>query len=456
MEQKKLEKLLNIMTSTGSNYADIFIENSKNRVIKLIDSKIDNVGLEIINGIGLRMCDEHNTYYSAINNCDYSEVEKNAKEISKNLNKNRIIDEIILDSLIDNSNKEIDKTLSDLEKKEYLLNIDKLARNNNDKICQVNAQLIEVEQNVLIATSDSKYVKDKRFLKRLVIVVYATDGKKKTQSIFSKGTNGDYSFLDNINIDKEISNLCVTAIDKLTASYAPSGVMPVIIGNDSGVLIHEACGHALEATSVADGDSVLSDYLGKRVARECVTIIDDGTIPNFYGTLSYDDEGEATKKNILIEKGIVVGYLVDKKNVKRMEHKVTGSGRRESYQYAPTSRMNNTYLDNGNDTLEDMVKSIDFGLYAKKMGGGEVHPNTGDFNFGVDEAYVIRNGKICEMVVGASLIGNIKEVLENIEMVSNDLNFAVGLCGSESGWCPVTDGQPSIKLSSILVGGKND
>lgn len=456
MEKRELENLLNIMTSTGSDYADIFVENTKTRTIKLLDGRIDNVMVEMIDGVGLRMCLEHNTYYSALNNCDYSEMESIANKIKNNLNKDRIINEVKLNDLIDNSNKDLGKCLTDIEKKKYLLNIDSLARSKSSKICQVHAQISETEQDVIIATSLNKYIKDKRFLKRLIVVVYATDGEKKTQSIFSKGTNGDYSFLDNINLEEEINKLCETAILKLTAPYAPSGVMPVIIGNDSGVLIHEACGHALEATSVADGDSVLADSLGKKVANPCVTIIDDGTLPNFWGTLDYDDEGESTKRNILIDKGIVTGFLVDKKNAKRMNHQVTGSGRRESYKYAPTSRMNNTYLDNGKDNIEDMINSIEFGLYAKKMGGGEVHPNTGNFNFGVDEAYIIRDGKIAEMVVGASLIGNIKDVLKSIEMVSNDLNFAVGLCGSESGWAPVTDGQPTIKLSNILVGGKND
>lgn len=456
MEKRELENLLNIMTSTGSDYADIFVENTKSRVIKLLDSRIDSVNVEMIDGIGLRMCNEHNTYYSALNNCEYNEIEKLANKIKDNMNRTRVIEEIKLNDLIDNSNKDMGKILTDLEKKEYLLNIDRLARSKDSKICQVNAQISETEQDVIIATSDKKYIKDKRFLKRLIIVVYATDGDKKTQSIFSTGTNSDYSFFDNINLEEEINKLCETSVLKLTAPYAPSGVMPVIIGNDSGVLIHEACGHALEATSVADGDSVLADSLGKKVANPCVTIIDDGTLPDFWGTLSYDDEGELTKRNVLIDKGIVTSFLVDKKNAKRMNHRVTGSGRRESYKYAPTSRMNNTYLDNGKDNIEDMIKSIEFGLYVKSIVGGEVYPNTGDFNFGVDEAYVIRNGKIAEMVVGASLIGNIKDVLKSIEMVSDDLNFAVGLCGSESGWCPVTDGQPTIKLSSILVGGKND
>lgn len=454
MNKEKLENLLNIMTSTGSNYSDIFLEEKSEITWKMIDSKIDDIIVENIKGVGLRVCDEHNTYYSALNDLNFDNLTLAATNLSANVNKKRIINDIKLNDLIDNSNKKTNKYLSNLEKKEYLLQIDKIARNFSNKIDQVRAQFYEMEQDVTIASSDGKFVRDKRYLKRLTIVVYAKNKDKKAQSVYSIGSCSDYSFLDNIDIEKEVKELARISIEKLSADYAPSGRMPVIIGNDSGVLIHEACGHALEATSVADDASVLGNSLFKKVANNCVTIIDDGTLTNFFGSSDYDDEGTKTQKNILIENGILKSFLVDKKNSKRMNHHITGSARRESYHLSPTSRMNNTYLANGNKSLDEMLKSIEFGLYAKKMGGGQVNVVTGDFNFGVDEAYVIRNGKIAELVVGGSLIGNIKEVLNNIEMVSDDLNFATGLCGSESGWVPVTDGQPTIKLSSILVGGK--
>lgn len=454
MKREEIESLLNIMVETGSNYSDIFYEEKTETVIKLLDSKIDNVITEKIKGAGLRVCDEHNTYYSAVNNLEYNNLVAIANELKDNIRKERCINKIKLNELTDNSNKPLKKILTNKEKKDYLLNIDNIARNYSSKIDQVSAQFSEVNQTVTMATSDGNYVKDKRYLKRLTVIVFALENGKKTQSTYSLGSSTDYSFLNEINIDEEIKKLCQLTIDKLTADYAPSGKMPVIIGSDSGVLIHEACGHALEATSVADDSSILGNSLGKKVANNIVTIIDDGTISNLWGSSEYDDEAKKTQKNILVENGILKNFLIDKKNEKRMNMKPTGSGRRESYYLAPTSRMNNTYLDKGTDKIDDMIKSIDFGLYAASMGGGQVNVVTGDFNFGVNEAYIIRNGKIAEMVVGASLIGNIKEVLNNIEAISDDLNFDTGMCGSESGWVPVTCGQPTIKLSSILVGGK--
>lgn len=454
--KEKLEKVLNIMTDTGSSYSDIFMEEKCERTIRLIDSKIDKVDTFVTKGVGLRVCDNHNTFYSALQSEDFNDLELEAKNLSANLNGKRKIEKIILPDLLNNSEIKEVVTLNDLEKKNYLLNIDNIARNYSEKIFQVRAMFNEMVQDVLIATSDRRYVKDKRLLKRLIVVVMAQNADKKTQSVYSLGSSYDYSFLNNVDIDLEVKKICDSAIMKLDADYAPTGLMPVIIGNDDGVLIHEACGHALEATSVADDASVLSHSLNKKIASDIVTIIDDGSIIGEFGTTTYDDEGEKTRKNILVENGILKTYLVDKKNSERMNHPITASSRRESYHFSPTSRMNNTYLDKGTDKIEDMIKSVDFGLYAKKLGGGEVNPTNGDFNFGVNEAYIIRNGKLCEMVVGASLIGNIKDVLNNIVAVSNDLNKSSGICGSESGWCPVTCGQPTIKLSSILVGGKND
>ena len=452
--KEKLEKILNLMVDTGSSYSDIFIEEKTEKSINLLDGKIDKIKSDFLKGIGLRICDGHNTFYSALNNVKIEDLESYVLDLRSNLKKKRKLDNIFLNDLIDNSKRCEKVMLTDLEKKNILLNIDTIARNYSDKICQVSARIEEDEQVVLVATSDSKFVKDKRFLKRLVVIVMAKDNDKRTQSVFTSGSSFDYDFLHKINLEEEIKNLAQITINKLNADYAPSGMMPVVIGNDSGVLIHEACGHALEATSVADDASVLSDFYGKKIAPDFVTIIDDGSIQNLFGTTDYDDEGERTQKNILVKDGILNSFLVDKKNSRRMNHEITSSGRRQSYCYAPTSRMNNTYLANGNSTVSEIIESVKFGLYAKSMGGGQVNPVTGDFNFGVNEAYLIKDGKIAEMVVGASLIGNIKDVLNNIEMVGNDLNFDTGTCGSESGWCPVTCGQPTIKLSNILVGGK--
>ncbi|HBN83654.1 MAG TPA: peptidase C69, partial [Clostridiales bacterium] len=215
------------------------------------------------------------------------------------------------------------------------------------------------------------------------------------------------------------------------------------------------CGHGLEATSVAKGNSVFAGKLGQKVANEKVTAIDDGTIPNAWGSTNIDDEGTPTQRRVLIENGILKGYMVDILNGKRMNAESTGSGRRQNFRYAPTSRMSNTYIAPGNDTFEDIIANTEYGLYAAKMGGGSVNPSTGEFNFSVGEGYLIKNGKIAEPVRGATLIGKGNEVIQRIDMVGDDLALGQGVCGSASGNVPTNVGQPVIRVSELIVGGRN-
>ena len=245
------------------------------------------------------------------------------------------------------------------------------------------------------------------------------------------------------------------AYTMLHAKNCPAGRMTVAIDNGfGGVIFHEACGHSLEATSVAKGNSVFTGMLGKQIASTKVTAIDDGTIPNAWGSLNIDDEGNKTQKNILIENGILKSYMIDKLNGRRMGMAPTGSGRRQSYKYAPTSRMTNTYIANGDDNPEDIIKSISDGLYAKKMGGGSVNPVTGEFNFAVSEGYLVKNGVIQEPVRGASLIGKGSDILMDIDMVGNNMAKGQGMCGSSSGSIAVNVGQPMIRVKEITVGGR--
>jgi len=241
----------------------------------------------------------------------------------------------------------------------------------------------------------------------------------------------------------------------LHADACPAGKMPVVIDNGfGGVIFHEACGHSLEATSVAKGNSVFCDKIGQQIASTKVTAIDDGTLANEWGSINIDDEGTLGRKNILIEDGILKGYLVDRLNGKRMNMESTGSARRESYKFAPTSRMTNTFIAPGNDDEKDIIKSIDNGLYAKKMGGGSVNPVTGEFNFSVLEGYMVKNGEIDRPVRGATLIGKGSDILMNIDMVGKNLVHGQGMCGSASGSVPTNVGQPMIRVSEITVGGR--
>ncbi len=245
------------------------------------------------------------------------------------------------------------------------------------------------------------------------------------------------------------------AITMLHAGYCPAGKMTVAIENGfGGVIFHEACGHSLEATSVALGRSQFCGKLGQKIATEKVTAVDDGTIPNAWGSINIDDEGHPSQRNVLIEKGVLKTYMIDRFNGRRMGMEATGNCRRQDYTFTPTSRMTNTVIMPGEDKNEDIIASIEYGLYAKEMGGGSVNPVTGDFNFAVREAYMVRNGKICEPVRGASLIGKGSEILQDIDMVGTDLATGQGMCGSASGSIPTDVGQPLIRVSSITVGGR--
>ena len=242
----------------------------------------------------------------------------------------------------------------------------------------------------------------------------------------------------------------------VNAGYAPSGKMPVVINNGfGGVIFHEACGHALESTSVGIKNSYLTDKLGQQIASPVVFARDNARIKGEWGSYATDDEGHESSDLLLIENGILKNYLIDELGARRMNSKATGCSRRESFAYAPTSRMSNTYICAGNDTHDDIIADTEYGLYAASMGGGSVDPATGEFNFAVDEGYMIRNGKIAEPVRGATLIGKGGEVLMNIDKVGNDLELSAGMCGSLSGNVPVTVGQPTIRVSSIIVGGRD-
>ena len=231
--------------------------------------------------------------------------------------------------------------------------------------------------------------------------------------------------------------------------------MTVAIENAfGGVIFHEACGHSLEATSVGVGLSQMAGKLGQKIANEKVTAIDDGTIANAWGSINIDDEGNPSQRNVLIENGVLKSYMIDKLNARRMGMEITGNSRRQNYSYEPTSRMTNTFICNGNDKNEDIIASIEYGLLANKMGGGSVNPINGTFNFAVAEGYIVRNGKICEPVLGASLIGNGAEILMNIDMVGQNLAHGQGMCGSSSGSVFNNVGQPLIRVSNITVGGR--
>ncbi len=325
----------------------------------------------------------------------------------------------------------------------------------NESISQVVINFIEKMQHVLIANSEGLWTEDDRNYSRVYVSSIAANGSEKQTGSEGPGGFAGYEFFNSLDPKQLGEDTARRAVTMLKAKYAPSGKFPVVIDNGfGGVIFHEACGHALETTAVAKGASVFADKMDKQIANPVVTAIDDGTIPNEWGSENIDDEGLPTQRTVLIKDGILKSYMVDRLGSVKTGHKPTGSGRRQSYKFAPASRMRNTYIANGESNLEDMIASIDNGIYAKKMGGGSVMPGTGNFNFAVSEGYLINNGKITDPVRGATLIGNGAKALHKISMVGNNLDLAQGMCGSVSGSIPTNVGQPAIKIDEIVVGGR--
>ncbi len=456
MNKKIKTSILKKCLKTGASFSEIFLENTWTKTLFLSNSKIEEIKEDNISGMGLRIALDGKKVYGFTNIINSNSINSLIKKLTINFN-NKTKNIIINLENLKKYKKDIKishNKYPDIKKILLLHKIDELARKENPLINQVEIKLVEKDQTVEISNSLNKNVQEKRTFTRLYINVYVKKEERLETGYKAIGYNLGYEMFNHINIEKEIKELVETTIEKLTSLPCPGGTMPVIIGPGfGGVIFHEACGHALEATSVAKGISVFSNKKGEKIAKKCITLVDDGTYDNLYGTTILDDEGNPTRKNILIEKGILKNYLVDYLNEKDMNQKSTSSGRRESYKYSPTSRMNNTYIEKGTDNIDDMIKSIKYGLYAKAMGGGSVNPATGQFNFGVRDAYIIRNGKICEPVLGASLIGNSKDIMKNVSMVSNDLSLESGHCGSISGYINNTVGQPTIKVDKILVGG---
>ena len=325
----------------------------------------------------------------------------------------------------------------------------------DEKIVQVEGSYLDTDRSILVANTEGLCREDRKIRTRLAVSAVASDGNENQSGFFGPGGGVGVEFFDTVTPKSIGERAAKQALTNLGAVYCPAGTMTVAIENGfGGVIFHEACGHSLEATSVGIGASQMAGKLGQQIANPKVTAIDDGTIVGGWGSFNIDDEGTPSTRNVLIENGVLKSYMIDRLGSRRMGMPMTGSGRRENYTYEPTSRMTNTFIANGPDKNEDIIASMEYGLYAKEMGGGSVNPLTGEFNFSVKEGYIVRNGKICEAVRGAALIGTGAEILQDIDMVGQNLATGQGMCGSASGSVPTDVGQPLIRVKKITVGGR--
>ncbi len=456
--QRLLEEILGIAVSGGADFAEVYCELTRNGRVSLRNNLIDTIADETISGVGIRAFRGTSTVYGSTSDISREGLVKCARSVAAAMGECREGQNIVLrERIFPNIHPvKIAPASAEMGYKTDLLRAACSSASAYDKrIVQAVGNLITVDHTVQIANTEGLLTTDRHARTRMAVSAIASSGTENQSGSSSPGRGMGLEVFELFTPEEIGRTAAAQAITNLEAVYCPAGVMPVAIENGfGGVIFHEACGHSLEATSVGIGCSQMCGKLGEKIANEKVTAIDDGTIPGAWGSVNVDDEGTPTQRNVLIENGVLKSYMIDRLGSRRMGMPMTGNGRRESYLYEPTSRMTNTFIDNGPDRNEDIIASIDYGLYAKSMGGGSVNPLTGAFNFAVTEGYIVRNGKICEAVRGASLIGTGSEILRDIDMVGQNLATGQGMCGSSSGSVPTDVGQPLIRVSKITVGGR--
>ena len=452
-----IEKAISIAMATGGDFAEVFIEDKDTSSISLINGKIENAISGRVAGIGVRVYQGTNGIYAfasgsgekvaieaanlaaaALKASDLRAPVKISESVCKNVHPVRIVPFGVQNERKVALIKRAHRVISEF----------------SAEVAQTTIAYADVDQRVTIANSEGLFTQDRRIRTRLVMQAIAANQYGNQVGMEGPGALKGFEFYDEIDVDALAQNAARVAVTMLHAKKCPGGMMPVAIENGfGGVIFHEACGHALEATAVAKGNSVFTGMLGQKIASDCVTAVDDGTMPEEWGSINIDDEGRPSQRLVLIENGILKNYMIDRLNGRRMNSEPTGNARCQSYKYNTTSRMTNTYIAPGNHSDEEIIASMPDGLYAKKMGGGSVNVVTGEFNFAVLEGYLVKNGKIEEPVRGATLIGKGEDVLKKIDMVGKNLKLGQGMCGSVSGAIPTNVGQPLIRVSELTVGG---
>lgn len=452
------QRVLDHALAQGADFADLFVERQQRQSLNTLLDQVDNVqsGLEF--GIGVRMVYGDKVLYGYTNQSSADALCRIVSTLAAKDRRDPVNTRVAFDYRVPTNRHPAELPLSNdaalQAKVDYLRRADKAARHNQSQITRTMGSVVQREQLVEIFNSEGLHTADTRHYCRIAMSSIAADGTQQATGSENIGALTGWELHQGDDPTRLGEEATRQALVNLGAKPCPSGQMPVVIGNGfGGVIFHEACGHLLETTSVAKKASVFHDQMGEMIANPCVNAVDDGTINNAWGSINIDDEGLETQHTQLIKDGRLNNFLVDRIGSQQTGYARTGSGRRESYRYAPASRMRNTFIEAGTDSLEDMITSMDRGIYAARMGGGSVQPGTGEFNFAVTEGYYVENGKIQYPVKAATLISTGPKVLQEISMVGTDFALACGMCGSVSGSVPTTVGQPALKVNQILVGG---
>ncbi len=459
LDKRTAYNILDTALSTGASFAEIFMEDNVKNSVSVINGKVDRALSGRDYGLGIRLICGEKAIYVYTNDTASDNLLKMAKEAAQAVkgNSRYVVKSFDKKDCYGGIGRAV--IMPETVKKKVIADMLKEASDAafsyGNSISQTQMSYSDSVQNVCIINSEGLWVTDKRVRTRTAVSAVASNESEKQTGYFGPGAMRGFEFYDTINLNELAREAARSADTMLKAKECPSGKMDVIMDNGfGGVIFHEACGHGLEITAVSKNASVFADKLGEKIASSKVTAVDDGTIEGKWGSINVDDEGIPAQRKVLIEKGVLKSYMSDRFNGARVNYGLTGSSRRQSYRFMPVARMTNTYIDKGNDKVEDIIANTQYGLYAKYMGGGSVNPASGEFNFAVNEAYLVRNGKICEPVRGATLIGKGSEVLMNIDMVGDNLSLAEGMCGAASGSIPVCVGQPMLRVKNMTVGGR--
>jgi TldD protein len=462
LTESSLDQVFGEILRHDVDYADLYFQYARSEGWSLEESRVKSGSFNIDQGVGVRVVSGEKTAFAYSDDIGHESLTAAAlatRSIARAAgggNGGKVV------ARMPSQGHDLYRPLdpvsgySDADKVRILETVERYARAIDPRVKEVMARLSGEYEVVLVARSDGVVAADVRPLVHIGLTVIAEQNGRREQGSTGGGGRYDYAYFSD-SVLRSVAEAAVReALINLDAKPAPAGQMTVVLGAGwPGILLHEAVGHSLEGDFNRKGSSVFSNRIGERIAAKGVTVIDDGTLANRRGSLNVDDEGTPTQRNVLIEDGILKGYMQDSMNARLMNVPVTGNARRESYAHIPMPRMTNTYMLNGDKSAAEIIASVKHGLYAANFGGGQVDTTSGKFVFSASEAYMIEDGKITHPVVGATLIGNGIESLKQVSMIGNDmkLDSGVGVCGKEGQSVPVGVGQPTLRIEGLTVGG---
>jgi len=456
MDKEILANVIARALEKGGDFADVYLENRISRQIVMEESIFKGGLYGISQGAGVRVISGNKTGYAYTDEITEEKLLRAAEVASFVATGGNRITPAGISVSSRPSFITVQQPLGEIadEKRiEIIKRADQAARDYDPRIKMAMIDYNDEVRSRVIANSEGLYLSDELPLLFFIVQAMSDDGNARHMSRERLSQHSGFEIFDRVTPETVAKNAAREAIAMLSAGDAPAGIMDVVMQNGwGGVLVHEAVGHPLEADNISKGIGAFTGKMGQKVAAECFTMIDDGTLPNFRGTINYDDEGTMAQRNVLIEKGVLKGFMTDILSAKQLSMARTGNGRRESFRYIPIPRMTNTFIETGENSPADILSSTRKGIYVQSLSGGSVNPVTGVFNFTCREAYLIENGEKTTPIKGATLIGSCMDVISNIDAVGNDLDFGPGICGKGQS-AEVTAGMPTVRIRGINVGG---